>query len=91
MRGQRQFRQLEIGGIRVLIDEKRIVQFTEEAGMLARCDRTVADDVRIRNVRSARRAQLGRTVDDRAKGGESFERIAQPLIVGRRREPGQAE
>ena len=62
----------------------------QEAGVLAGRDRAVADDVRIGDER--RRAVRGRgeAIDDGAIGGEQFARIAQPLIVGRRRHAGQA-
>ena len=82
--GQAQLGQPEIGRVGVLGEEQRIVGLAEEAGVLARRDRAVADHVRIGDERRHAVRARGELIDDAAVGREQVERIAQPLIVGRR-------
>src|SRR2546426_6626391 len=61
------------GAVGVLVDEQRVVRFTQETGVLARGDRAVGDDVREGDERGHALGGRDEFVHDRAVGGEEFE------------------
>ena len=85
---QAQLRQVEVRRVGVLGEEERIVHLAEEARLLPRRDRAVADDVRVATDVGMSPAPAPAR-HHRAVGREQVERVLQPDVVGRRRVPGQ--
>src|SRR5205085_2562469 len=88
--GQAQLGQAEVGAVRVLVDEERVVPLAQEGGVLARRHRAVADDVRVGHEGRDAGTGGGESVHDGAVGGEQVARVAQALVVGGRGVAGQA-
>src|SRR5207253_3889829 len=74
----------------VLADEQRVVGFAEEAGVLAGRHGAVGDDVGVGDEGGDAGAGGGQAIDNGAVGGTQVGRVAQPLVVGRRRVAGEA-